>query len=203
MKKMIVFIMLLGLVLTASSVQAYEENSCQYWYSSSTHVGHWFSTPKVAKEKLNNSMLFEFSQAISHSRIQWNSVQVPTSSCNSIENADIPCIGGTASEIYAAYNYSINPNAYNGMTVVSKSFYCQITYQNQQKSLYAMNHATVYILDKGYTNPDKYKATSLHELGHALGWCGHSSLSSDAMYEYSNLVLTPTLRDERQIHQFY
>ena len=44
---------------------------------------------------------------------------------------------------------------------------------------------------------------STHELGHALGWRGHSSYSSDVMYTYGNGVTTLQTRDILHLKQIY
>ena len=44
---------------------------------------------------------------------------------------------------------------------------------------------------------------TVHELGHALGWMGHSTSSSDLMYTYANGLTTPQSRDISHLKQFY
>lgn len=50
----------------------------------------------------------------------------------------------------------------------------------------------------------KYKNTATHELGHLLGWAGHSSKNTDIMYAQENGVTTLTTlttRDKKHIKQ--
>ena len=55
-----------------------------------------------------------------------------------------------------------------------------------------------YIVDDNRTL-NQYKHTATHELGHALGWKGHSPNSADVMYAYSNGIIFLTNRDKKHI----
>lgn len=48
-----------------------------------------------------------------------------------------------------------------------------------------------------------YRAAFTHELGHGLGWLGHSTSSSNVMYSsgYDNDILTPS--DKNHLTQNY
>lgn len=43
----------------------------------------------------------------------------------------------------------------------------------------------------------------IHELGHSMGWHGHSTNSSDVMYTYTNDVKTLTSRYKNHLAQVY
>ena len=58
------------------------------------------------------------------------------------------------------------------------------------------------IIDKDRTT-DQYKKTCTHELGHALGWAGHSSNTSDIMYSAGSSVTSLTSRDKNHLSQDY
>lgn len=61
-----------------------------------------------------------------------------------------------------------------------------------------------YIVDSGTANTiNKNKNTCTHELGHALGWRGHSSNSQDIMYSAISEVTTLTQRDIDHLWQVY
>lgn len=152
-------LVLLCLSLTIPSIKA-ENETCQYWYSDASKVGHWFITPKVASEKLNNNSLFKFSQALSYARNQWTNAGVSTSSGNSIYTANIVVFGGTASEIYEECGIVINPYLSNGRTYyTSVSFFCYVNYQGSQKRVNEFEHIDVYILDNGRSE-NEYKNTA-------------------------------------------
>ncbi|WP_139902880.1 matrixin family metalloprotease [Clostridium thermarum] len=48
-----------------------------------------------------------------------------------------------------------------------------------------------------------YKKTATHELGHALGWRGHSSSTTDIMYESASTITELTTRDKEHLMQIY
>lgn len=55
-----------------------------------------------------------------------------------------------------------------------------------------------------YHSPmDIRKLECIHEVGHSLGWFGHSTLSSDIMYSYSTENITLTTRDKNHLVQVY
>ena len=58
------------------------------------------------------------------------------------------------------------------------------------------------IIDKGYTL-NQTKKTCTHELGHALGWIGHSGTSSDIMYQSGSSITSLTYRDIQHLSQVY
>ena len=66
----------------------------------------------------------------------------------------------------------------------------------------SMQRAIVYIPDTESGSFDNhYYGTFLHEMGHAIGWLGHSTVSADVMYTYSNGVIVLTQRDKLQVLQ--
>lgn len=58
------------------------------------------------------------------------------------------------------------------------------------------------IIDKEYTL-NQTKKTCTHELGHALGWIGHSGTSSDIMYQSGSSITSLTYRDIQHLSQVY
>ena len=49
----------------------------------------------------------------------------------------------------------------------------------------------------------KLKNTVTHEMGHALGWIGHSSNSNDVMYSVRSSISVLTSRDITHLEQVY
>ena len=59
-----------------------------------------------------------------------------------------------------------------------------------------------YIINKGL-GIDAQKKTFTHEVGHALGWFGHSAGNTDVMYAYGSQYLYLTMRDKNHLCQIY
>lgn len=76
------------------------------------------------------------------------------------------------------------------------------TYGSSSKTGRLVVGAVGCIIDKDRTT-DQYKKTCTHELGHALGWAGHSSNTSDIMYSAGSSVTSLTSRDKNHLSQVY
>ena len=66
------------------------------------------------------------------------------------------------------------------------------TYQNSFKDVRKQNSQTVYLVNLGQ-NTYNYYNTAAHELGHALGWIGHSNTpNSEIVMMRSDLANFPS-----------
>ena len=93
----------------------------------------------------------------------------------------------------------------SGLTSMNYSQYAYLNYNGSTKMLKKMISASVFIIDNGRTEA-KYNKTFTHELGHALGWLGHSSRTNnnlDIMYAYSSTVQNLTYYDKAHLNQVY
>ena len=70
------------------------------------------------------------------------------------------------------------------------------------KTGYRQVSALGCIVDNNRTSAE-YIKTALHELGHAVGWNGHSANTSDVMYGYGSSVTVLTNRDKNHLSQVY
>ena len=115
---------------------------------------------------------------------------------------NIVVFGGTRAQIYA-YNGQTIESDEVGLTVGKMKMYAYLDYNGITKKLNKLSGTQkAYIVDDNRTL-NQYKHTATHELGHALGWKGHSPNSADVMYAYSNGIISLTNRDKKQILQFY
>ena len=65
-----------------------------------------------------------------------------------------------------------------------------------------MVSTVVCIVDRG-TTTDNYTNTATHELGHALGWMGHSTVNTDIMYAYCNGITVLSSAEKIHLSQIY
>lgn len=102
------------------------------------------------------------------------------------------------------FSFSV-PTGLNGLTNSTYEPYALLNYNGSTKQLLRMTSAMVIIFDNGRTRAE-YNKTCTHELGHALGWFGHSSRINsyqDVMYAHESTVQKLTYYDKIQLNQVY
>jgi hypothetical protein len=109
--------------------------------------------------------------------------------------------GGTKAEIDALNIFSPVPSDWNGNTQPIGKVEGNWTYGSTTKTGYLLSQARGYVVDANRSAED-YKATATHELGHAMGWGGHTTNRSAVMYTW-NTLYTLTSIDKRQVTQVY
>ena len=174
------------------------------WYSDDCRIGRWNSNYlDVYKWRLSLNNSPYFLDGISHACSQWgNALSLNISSSITCSDAPIRYYGGSLAAINTFWDYQIT-NEVNGVTDLHDYYYTDTWYLGT--SVYT--GLTIYgvegcIIDKGYT-PNKTKKTCTHELGHALGWIGHSDVSSDIMYKRGSSITSLSYRDIQHLSQVY
>lgn len=161
--------------------------------------------PTVYVKKLNSNTSFVFYDGMVNGCTQWASAlstSVPYSSTSAYSNSDIRFYGGTPAQINATGKITYVSGT-NGRTEYTFSTnLTQLFYMGMTKWLRKYYSATGYVADVGNTETHQ-RETCVHELGHALGWCGHSTVSSDVMYAYEAYTYTLTFRDKNHLSQVY
>lgn len=178
----------------------------QYWESNGSTIGRWkLQTIKVYANKLNANGGFYFGQGMSEGATKWSNalgVTVKSSVASSYSNSPIIFYGGTAAEINITGKVTFQAGD-NGRT-----YYTTRTQEGSwvnnstTKTGYTITKITGYIVDND-REIDNYRKTCLHELGHALGWFGHSTNTTDVMYSKGSDVTVLTTRDVRHLSQVY
>jgi len=174
------------------------------WYSNSVSIGKWYVTPKVYSSKLNNNSSFYFSQGVTTGIERWDNANIGIDVLEgSSSNHNICYYGGTVAELEAIDVFGTFASNINGRTTyASMSLDGYYTYNGSTKSCYSHSYMYCAIIDKNQTLAT-YKNIGIHELGHALGWHGHSSNASDVMYEFTSTTTTLSSRDKLQLSQLY
>ena len=179
--------------------------SLPYWYSDEDSIGRWnASSLTVYKNKLNNNGNFYFIQGISYGVNLWEDVtdlSILSGTSTSFSTAPIQFQGGTVAEINAYGTFTATASN-NGLTQITYSIEGTWSYGSATKSGWLISNAIGYIVDKNHTT-DEYKNTCTHELGHALGWYGHTTNPVDIMYSYGSSVTTLSYRDTYHLAQVY
>lgn len=175
------------------------------WYSDSDIIGRWdTSNVQIYKVQYSENDSFYFSSGLAYACIPWsNDTEINISSGTSSSYASAPIVyyGGTMEQLNALTDFTISQLT-NGITTVNFSAEGYWSYGTETKLGWVITGAEGCIVDKDHST-NEVTNTCIHELGHALGWHGHSNVSSDIMSEYgsSNILLTD--RDKNHLSQVY
>lgn len=212
MKKRIVYVSILLILAVPSFVYANTLGDLGYWYSDSNVIGRWIDARNIFSERLDSTFTAtELSTNVSHARNQWQSAGISTSTTTNRNNANIRVYVGSLENIrklYPGYSSTATGVA-RYLSVVNEGSWrikgectgCDTYmtgYRHQDVEIYIKNRT-----DSGSEKENRLKKTFTHELGHGLGWRGHSSNSADIMYHTNSQVTTVTSRDKNHLSQVY
>lgn len=189
--------------LTVTPYAATNLGILSYWHSDKDLIGRWDKRSiDICFDKLNTDTSFYFVNGMTHGCREWDDVTGITFNRN-LSNTSSPIVfyGGTLGQIYESTGLTID-NKLNGVTYYTYTREGIWQYGSSSKTGCKITNAVGYIIDKGHTI-EEYRNTCTHELGHALGWFGHSGNSSDIMYSLGTSVTSLTARDVNHLSQIY
>lgn len=197
--------LLLGIFPT--QVMAANLGTLSYWESDSSEIRRWSSIPStIYTQKLNSNGSFYFLMGMVHGIDEWKSssalnCSMTDSQATTSSSTKVIFYGGTKAELDALGIFSLT-SSNTGLTNTTSSSEGTWTYGSTTKDGKLISKVRGCIVDKSRTT-DQYKNTSTHELGHGLGWAGHSSNSSDVLYASATSITSLTTRDKRHLKQVY
>jgi len=177
-------------------------------------IGRWGNkASKIPKKiyinKRNTNSKFYFTQGFTHAVSQWNTAlecemsTVTFSGKTPPSAAKISFFGGTESELNELKLFGNIPLSVSGRILTkNRSKEGTWTYGNKNVTGWKYKEITGFAKDMDYTE-DQYKQTCAHELGHALGWYGHSPRMDMLMGPPGSSPTTVTTRDKRHLYQVY
>lgn len=175
-----------------------------YWYADNSIISHWNSTPKIYVDNLSTNEDFDLQYYVGFAVYQWSSHGVVTCIPNGTSsNHTIHFYGGTEAQLEAAGAFS-DCSGVNGKTTSTATVEGTYTYNDEIKTGKVTTYSKVALVERSRTDM-AYCKTSTHELGHAIGYSGHSLTSGDIMYTSSvyNTTNALTERDVDHIYQIY
>jgi len=200
MKKILCYMLVICLffpLVFFSSVNAEIIGDVEYWYSNQSKIGLWTNAVTACPHSVSNGYTFIVNATMS-SISNWNNAGVPVNL--SWGGETIPIYGGLAADLEV---YCPGITGYSGMSYYSCTFAGYLIYNGSKKSCYTMNSAKCGVVYYPGKSSNGYIKTTSHELGHCLGWMGHSANSSDIMYAYSSEIAVLTSRDINHLVQVY
>ena len=201
---LVLSLVLASMLLSSNTTFAIDDGTLTCWYSDSSQVGFWQSTPSIGWKKIDGGSNFNFGAAFSHGRTQWENAGKPTDSPPSTGSVSIACFGGYQSTLEARFNVDLT--GLNGATAVSSTYFAQLNYNGATKQLRKLQGTQVIMIVSNGHSQEQYNNTFTHELGHALGWFGHSSHSQngkDIMLSYGTKHQNLTDFDINHLNQIY
>ena len=153
-----------------------------YWLNCEDDlIGYWDEVPTVYIEKADDSN-FNFVSACEYAIEKWSeALGIEINIISDKDAADIVMYGGKKMNLI---NLGYDSNLTNpGLTKYpALNFTNYAVCGNSVKILNRITKAYVYVLYDAFKTIDDYEYICTHELGHALGFMGHSSNSAHVMY---------------------
>ncbi|MCD7948065.1 MAG: peptidoglycan DD-metalloendopeptidase family protein [Oscillospiraceae bacterium] len=183
------------------------------WYADSDIIDRWkISDLKLYREQLvpaggtaDND--FYFYSGMTEAREQWaETLGVNIAVTTDKNEANITYYGGTRDAIINSGELPELPTGVTGLTWVYAVPEGRWTYKkglfSSRKTGFNVVKVVGVIVNSGASQEQTYN-TCIHEMGHAMGWDGHSDNTADIMYSRNTTIQTLTDRDKSQLTQVY
>ena len=189
-------------------------SALECWKSGSSNVRSWAKYPTVYSNLIGTHSNFYFYSGVTLAKSQWQGALSITLNSASESASQIQCYGASLDDLAEDYGVRFSEGIL-GLTTSSTypSTAKSYTWGGTTKEHRLLAGSKIYIPSQVIRNGQRVTLTSyeqyrtiIHEFGHALGYDGHSSISSDIMFasnSTSNTNYTLTENDIAHLKQFY
>lgn len=192
------------LIIVLSNLNVFAATSVSYWYSDVNRVAYVTGNASYHIYNLSSDTTFNsnVNSAVSYGAEKWSSVLPVSIFSASVNYAINDIYSGTRTQLTGHFPTISNDTL--GITNSALTYKTDVKYNGITKKVYKISSGSkMGIVKRSDGTLAKYKNTATHELGHLLGWAGHSSKNTDIMYAQENGVTTLTTRDKNHIKQIY
>ena len=117
-------------------------------------------------------------------------------------SSKIKAYGVTYNELKATGLFDTMTSTQAGLSRTYSNFEKYYYHNGNQKTGELITSVNIAIKDRDVTQ-DAYKSVCTHELGHSLGWAGHTPGSTNIMYHTASSITSLTYVDKRHLIQVY
>ena len=204
-------IILIFLIFLALFSVSYAAVSLPYWYSDENAYYRCANQPIAWYTHYDNLFTTsQFAQSIQHAKNEWTDNGVSVNLTTDITSSNVKIHGGSWSRM-KVINSQLSPQAMGNVEYTSY-MQSEIVYHAGDMIIgnKSYNARMVIVYNETFAEePDNlyYKNIATHEMGHALGWYGHSDAAGNVMNNSVSKFLTQVGNEDAlhltQIYDLY
>lgn len=195
-----------GIVSVPGKAGSADLGELDYWYSNTDIISRWTTQRKIYVDNLSSNSDFDLDYYVGYAIYQWSSkAGIACNVTGTDESNSIHIYGGLEKQLVDAGTFTDCSNI-NGRCKSTATVEGNYTYNGKIITGKVTTKSKIVIVEKSTPRTDiAYSKTTTHELGHSLGYAGHSLTKGDIMYTSSvyNTTDALTSQDVNHLKQVY